>query len=196
MEPNYQVDEQSFSDKLKSNIIELIEFVAIVAAILMTIRVFAAEPHRVSGSSMIPNFHDGDYIITNKLAKSSSSLQRGEVIILENPSDKNQVFIKRVVGLPGEKVKLLNGKVYLNNEALEEKYLPEDLSSPGESFLKEGEEVIVPENNYFVMGDNRSNSSDSREWGFLQKDLVVGQALLRYWPVNKAGLISIGEKSN
>lgn len=196
MEPNYQVDEPNFGTKLRNNIIELIEFVAIVFAILMAIRVFAAEPHKVSGSSMVPNFHDGDYIITNKLAVKMSDPVSGEVVILQDPSDANKVFIKRVIGLPGETVKILNGKVYINSKLLEELYLPLDLQTPGGNFLKEGGEVTVPPGNYFVIGDNRGNSSDSREWGFLKKELIIGQAYFRYWPVDKAAIINTGVKSN
>ncbi len=196
MEPTYQVDEQSFGSKLKDNVIELIEFVAIVFAILMAIRFFAAEPHKVSGSSMVPNFHDGDYIITNKLAARFSEPKRGEVVILQDPLDTNKVFIKRVIGLPGETLKISGGLVYINNKLLEEPYLPTGLRTSGESYLKDSDEIIIPDGNYFVMGDNRSNSSDSREWGLLKKDLIIGQAFIRYWPLDKVTSISIGTKSN
>ncbi len=196
MEPEYQIEEEGFGTKLKNNIIELIEFVAIVFAILMAIRFFAAEPHKVSGSSMVPNFYDGDYIITNKLATRLNEPKRGEVIILHDPLDINKVFIKRVIGLPGETIKIRGGAVYLNNQQLEEPYLPANLSTSGENFLKEDNEITIPNGNYFVMGDNRDNSSDSRQWGYLKKDLIIGQAFLRYWPLDKATLINIGIKSN
>lgn len=196
MEPTYTVDEEGAGDKLRNNIIELIEFVAIIFAILMAIRVFAAEPHKVDGSSMIPNFHTGDMILTNKLAARFSDFKRGEVIVLQDPLNASKVFIKRVIGLPDETLKLSDGKIYINGQLIDEPYLPSGLLTPGQNFLKNGEEVTVPEGNFFVMGDNRNNSSDSREWGFLKKDLVIGQALLRYWPINQAALISVGSKSN
>lgn len=189
-------EDQSFSSKLKSNIIELIEFVAIMAAILVVIRFFVAEPHKVSGSSMVPNFHDQDFIITNKLAVKIGDLKRGEVIILTNPRNKDQVFIKRIIGLPGERLRLLNGVVYINVQPLEEPYLPANLKTPGESFLQEGEEVVIPDGQYFVMGDNRVASSDSREFGPIGRNLIIGQAFLRYWPLNQLGFISIGESSD
>lgn len=194
MDQTYQ--DESFGSKLKSNIIELIEFIAIMAAILVVIRFFVAEPHKVSGSSMVPNFHDADFIITNKLAVKLGGLERGEVIILTNPRNNDQVFIKRIIGLPGERVRLLNGLVYLNGKPLSEPYLPQDIKTPGESFLQDGEEVVVPNNQYFVMGDNRTASSDSREFGPISKELIIGQAFLRYWPLNQLGFISIGEDSN
>jgi signal peptidase I len=189
-------EDQSFSSKLKSNIIELIEFIAIMAAILVVIRFFVAEPHKVSGNSMVPNFHDKDFIITNKLATKVGELKRGEVVILTNPRNSDQVFIKRIIGMPGERVKLLNGMVFINGLPLPEPYLPNGLKSPGESFLQEGEEVVIPNGQYFVMGDNRVASSDSREFGPISKELIIGQAFLRYWPLNQLGFISIGVSSN
>lgn len=196
IEPTYQVDKPSSLDNLKNNIVELIEFIAIVFAILMIIRVFVAEPHRVSGSSMVPNFHDADYIITNKLAGRLSTPVRGEVVILHDPLDQSKVFIKRIVGLPAETIKISDGKVYINNQLLEEPYLSQDVITRGQNFLHEGDVQTIPEGNYFVMGDNRGNSSDSRDWGFLNKNLIIGQAFLRYWPLDKIMLITIGSKSS
>jgi len=194
---NYQVDEPSLGTKFKDSLIELIQFIAIVASILMIIRVFIAEPHKVSGSSMVPNFHDKDYIITNKLSTRFSIPQRGEVIILKNPRNtENEVFIKRVVGLPGETLKLLNGQVYINGNLLKEPYLATGLQTNGEGFLKDGGEVYIPEGKYFVMGDNRRNSSDSRDFGLLNKELIIGQAFFRYWPLDKIILIPVGAVSN
>lgn len=199
MDPNsteyYGQEEQSTGDKLKSGIIDLIEFIAIVAAVLIVLRFFVAEPHKVSGSSMVPNFHDGDYIITNKVALKTSQPKRGEVIILQNPRNTDQVFIKRVIGLPGEKVKISGGHVYIDGEVLDEPYLPQGLATHGESFLSEGEEISVPEGQYFVIGDNRGGSSDSREWGPVNFPLIIGQAWLRYWPIQKFGLIQLGKPS-
>lgn len=196
-QPSYQVDEPGLGTKFKNSLIELIQFVAIVASILMIIRVFIAEPHKVSGSSMVANFHNGDYIITNKLATRMSLPVRGEVIILKNPRNpENEVFIKRVVGLPGETLKISNGKVYINGKLLQEPYLPPDLETNGEGFLRDGDEVNIPADNYFVMGDNRRNSSDSRDFGLLKKELIIGQAFLRYWPLDKMMFITIGQKSN
>lgn len=188
-------DEESTGDKIKNNIFELIQFIAVAGAILVILRFFVAEPHRVSGSSMVPNFHDGDYIITNKLPTRFDSFQRGEVVILENPRNNDQVFIKRVIGLPGEKVTIFNGAVYINGQPLLETYLPQGLKTPGGSYLSEGEEIVVPDDQFFVIGDNRSGSSDSREWGPVQKKLLIGQAWLRYWPLNKFTLIQINKSS-
>lgn len=193
---DFDQEGQSFGDKLKNNLVELIEFIAIIGAILVVIRFFVAEPHKVSGSSMVPNFHDGDYIITNKVATQLSNPQRGEVIILKNPRNMDQVFIKRVIGLSGDRVMVNGGKVYLNGRLLPEPYLPLGTRTYGGAYLTEGEELTVPEGRFFVMGDNRGGSSDSREWGTLGKDLIVGQAWLRYWPPQQFTLIQIDKPSS
>lgn len=195
MEPEY-TDEESWSSRIKNNLIELVEFIAIVGAILIVVRFFVAEPHKVSGNSMVPNFHDGDYIITNKLAATISDLQRGEVVILKNPRNTDQVFIKRIIGLPGEQVKISEGQIVLNNRPLSEPYLPPGTKTQGGTFLAEGEEITIQEGQYFVVGDNRGGSSDSREWGPIKKELIIGQAWLRYWPPQKLTLIKIDNPSD
>lgn len=188
-------EEPTFWSKLKDGLIDLIEFIAIVGALFVIIRFFIAEPHKVSGSSMVPNFHDGDYIITNKLTTRFGNPARGEVIILQNPRNTSQDFIKRIIGLPGEKIKVENGKVYIDGQTLYEPYLTSNTITQGGAFLADGEEMTVPDNQYFVMGDNRSGSSDSREWGPVTYQLIVGQAWVRYWPLKNGSLIKIDQPS-
>lgn len=185
----YYGEEESIFTKLKNHLIELIEFVAIVGAIVVVIHFFVAEPHKVSGKSMFPTFHDGDYLITNKLHTRFSQIKRGEVIIFENPKNKEQDFIKRVLGLPNDKIKIQGGQLFINGKLVDESYLPKDTQTFVESFMDEGEEITVSENSYFVIGDNRGGSSDSREFGPVPKELIVGQAWIRYWPPKQFGLI-------
>lgn len=195
--PEYYGEEKlSFWANFKNNFAEAVEFIAVLAAIFIFIRLIVAEPHKVSGSSMIPNFHDGDYLITNKLATKMSEPARGEVIILKNPRDNNVVFIKRVIGLPKDKIMVRDGKVYVNDREISEPYLPAGTITHGQSYLQEGVEILTPEDQYFVMGDNRGGSSDSREWGPVQKYLIIGQAYLRYWPIQKFTIIKTREVSN
>lgn len=193
---NYGIEEETFFTKLKNNIIELIEFTAIVGAILIVIRFFAAEPHKVSGNSMLPNFHNGDYIITNKLSLRFGPPERSQVIILQNPRNPNEDFIKRVIALPNEHIKVSEGKVYINNQELQEPYLPSGLKTQGGAFLGENEEITIPDNQYFVMGDNRGGSSDSREWGPIKLNLIIGEALVRYWPPQTFAVIRPNNPSN
>lgn len=182
-------EELSFWDKTKAHLIDLFIFVAVVSSIILVVHKFVAEPHKVSGSSMVPNFKDGDFIITNKIATNFYSLHRGEIIIFTSPRDASKVFIKRIIALSQDKIRIQNGKVYLNDKQINEPYLPAGTNTPTQGYLSEGEEILIPDNQYFVIGDNRGASSDSREWGPAKKELIIGQAWLRYWPINKLGII-------
>lgn len=188
MDPNLPQQEESFWDKFKGGFLDLLEFVVIVGVIVLAVHYFIAEPHLVSGSSMLPNFHDGEYIITDKLSLNlKAPIKRNQVVVFKSPrpKDENKIFIKRVIGLPGEKVRLQGGQIYINGQVLDQPYLPTNsLTSPGD-FLAESEEIVVPDGQYFVMGDNRASSSDSREWGSISKKALVGKAWLRYWPVSQ-----------
>ncbi len=138
---------------------------------------------------MEPNFHDGEFILTDKLSYRFSPPQRGDVIIFQAPINPDQDFIKRVIALPGEKVKVEKGHVYIDGRQLSETYLPaQTIVNPG-AFIREGQQITVERDNYFVLGDNRNHSSDSREWGLVPKKDLVGKAFLRYWPLNKLGLL-------
>lgn len=171
-----------------SKIIEFIQTLVVFAAIGTAIYLFIAQPHKVSGSSMFPTFHSGDYIITNKLSYRFGDPQRGQVVVFKNPREESQDFIKRIIGLPGERVKIQNGNLYINGERLKESYLNSNITTSPGAFLKEGEGVIVPEGRYIVMGDNRLASSDSREWGFVTKEEFIGKSFFRYWPITAIGV--------
>ncbi len=188
-----QNNQKTLGDRFRGSFAELLEFVAIILVLWVIIHYFIAEPHQVSGSSMFPNFKDHDLIITNKLPNHFGEYVRGEVIVFQNPRDASEDYIKRVIGMPGEKLKIMNGHVYINDELLPEPYLGSDVITQTRGFMSEGEEVVVPGDSLFVMGDNRPGSSDSREWGPLKKDLIIGQAWVRYWPFNKFQILEIGQ---
>lgn len=179
-------------------IVDVMETVIIALSIFVIVYFFAFQPHEVSGHSMdgIANFQDGQYILTNKISYKFSEPQRSDVIIFNSPVRKGEAYIKRIIGLPGEKVMISDNKVYIYNNdhpdgiVLDESaYLDPFVVTNVESFMKEGEVVEVPENHYFVMGDNRPHSSDSREWGFVPKDSIKGKSYFRYWPANQMSLI-------
>jgi signal peptidase I len=151
------------------------------------------QPHKIKGASMEPNFPDGEYLLTDKLSYRFREPKRGEVIVFEAPRTNGEEFIKRIIGLPGENVSVRNGSVYINNKKLDEQYLNNSVLTGSGSFLTEGKQIIVPENNYFVLGDNRSASSDSRMWGFVSKDKITGRAFVTYWPPPEVGLIHAAE---
>lgn len=151
-----------------------------LASIMTLVYLFVAQPHKVSGQAMAPNYQDGQYFITSKLAYRSENPQHGDVIVLKNPKDEAQDFLNRVIGLPGEEVKIQDCKVYINGNALDESYLPQNTCTRAGDFLQEGASVTVPADNYLVMGDNRDHSSDSRMWGFVPRKNIIGKFWIRY----------------
>lgn len=173
---------------LRTHIVELFQTLVVFAAIGTAIYWLIAQPHKVSGSSMFPNFKDGDYIITDKVTYRLSEPTRGDIIVFKNPRDESQDFIKRIIAVPGDRIKVSSGKVYLNGKLLDEPYLNDQIVTNSGSFMKEGEEVEISPNHFIVLGDNRSHSSDSREWGFIQMNEIIGKVFFRYWPANEIGL--------
>lgn len=139
---------------------------------------------------MLPNFENGEYLLTNKLTYRFNQPKRGDIIIFKAPNNEKYDYIKRIVALPGEKISLKNGKIYINDILLDESnYLPENIYTKGSHFLPEEGELVTPEEQYFVIGDNRPHSSDSREWGYIPTKNIIGKAWLRYWPPSGFGFI-------
>lgn len=181
---NLQQPQSSFT----SNVVEFIQTLVIFAAIATVIYLFIAQPHKVSGPSMYPTFQDGDYIISDKVTYDFASPKRGDVIVFKDPQDTSLDFIKRVIGLPGDTVELVNGKVYVNQQQIQESYIASTIVTTGNSFLPDNQEITVPANDYFVLGDNREVSSDSRSWGYVPKNEIIGRVILRYWPPSEFGI--------
>lgn len=177
--------EKEGKNPLKEEVIEFIQTFAVFAAIGLVVYKFIAQPHRVDGISMIPNFQDANLIITDKVTYHFREPKRGEIIVFQNPKKVTEDFIKRIIALPGDKIKIEKSKIYVNDKELDENYLPEGTITEGKTTIKEGQELTVPENSYIVMGDNRMKSSDSREWGYIYRNEIVGRVLLRYWPVTE-----------
>lgn len=178
-------------EMLKRGIAAIFDFlqgIVAVAAVLVMVYLFIMSPQEISGSSMEPNFHDHEYILTNKVIFRFIDPKRGDVVIFKSPKNKDIDYIKRIIGLPGEKVMLSGGKYYINDNMLDEPY---DYNKPvfGGSFLRENQPIEVPAGSYFVSGDNRPGSSDSREFGCIAKEEFIGQAFFRYWPVSNLGVI-------
>ena len=146
--------------------------------------VFLYQPVRVEGTSMLPVLEDQDRLFINKMAFRVGEVQRGDVVVFEYPRDHTKSYIKRVIGLPGDRVKIDHGRVIVNGRALSEPYVParftDDRSQP---------EMVIPQDEFFVMGDHRSISSDSREFGPVDRQLIYGKAAFVYWPVDQAGVV-------
>lgn len=187
--PNYR-EEKSFFDRLGGYFIEFIETVVVFVAIFFMIYLFVAQFHKVSGNSMIPTFHNGDYIITEKVSYRFGTPKRGDIIVLKNPKDESQDFIKRIIALPHDTMRLENNTIFVNDVATNETYLPAGTKTEDGSFLSEGQTIRAGPNQYFVMGDNREHSSDSREWGGVTKKEIIGKTFFRYWPPQSIGFVN------
>jgi signal peptidase I len=182
-----------FFQRLGAFFLDIIEVIVFAIAIFLFIYLLVMQPHRIKGSSMEPNFHDGEYLLSDKITYRLREPGRGDVIVFEAPGANGDEFIKRIIGVPGDKITLKSGSVYVNNQLLNEDYIPQDVSTNPGAFLREGTEVTVPEDYYFVLGDNRSFSSDSRAWGFVTKTKITGKAWFIYWPPEQFGTIHSAE---
>lgn len=171
-------------------LLDTIQTLLLAAAFFLVVYVFLFRPFQVSGESMYPNFLDKQYVLTNIVSLHFSKPKLGDVIVFQSPTDSEKDFIKRVIGVFGDTVMVRDGNVYLNGKLLDEsKYLKDTVKTYGGSFLGEGQSASVPQNQYLVLGDNRSYSSDSREWGFVPEKSIIGESLFIYWPVNQMGLV-------
>lgn len=160
---------------------ELIRFTLTIVLIVVPIRLFVAKPFIVSGASMEPTFTDKEYLIVDELSYHFRAPERGEVIVFRPPQDKQKYYIKRIIGLPGETVRIKDNEVFISRNGLEQKilepYITETFRADTELSLGAGE--------YFVLGDNRSVSHDSRSWGVLPEDLITGRAFVRLYPLDR-----------
>jgi signal peptidase I len=180
----------SFFKKLGTIFLDILETVVIALAIFVIIYLFLFQPHQVRGNSMYPNFHDADYLLTDKISYRLNEPKKGDVVIFVAPKNEEYDYIKRIVALPGEEVSINESdQVLVNNQIINEPFLAGDIKTYGGNFLEIGKTITVPEDQYFVLGDNRSHSSDSRDWGFVPKENLVGKAWFRYWPLERMGLV-------
>jgi len=181
MHDDTQQHESFFKDIVKFSILALL--------IVIPIRFFIAQPFIVSGASMEPTFASGEYLIVDQLTYRFETPQRGEVVIFKYPKDPSKYFIKRVIGLPGETIRIEGSNIYIENEEhpsgylLTEPYL--DDANAGPTSMT----ITLASDQYFVMGDNRRASSDSRIWGPLPQENIVGRAFLRLLPVRHYGVL-------
>jgi len=159
-------------------------------AVFLVIYFFVARPFQVSGDSMYPTYKDREYIFTNILGIKLGHISRDDVIVFKAPIEDNKDFIKRVIGLPGDTVELKDGFVYVNSKKLDESsYLAEDVRTYGGTYLADFVEKKIPAGSIFVLGDNRTASSDSREWGLLQESAIIGKSFFVYWPISEAHFV-------
>lgn len=176
--------------RLGAFFLDILEVIVFAVGIFFFVYLLIMRPHKIKGQSMDPNFPDGEYLLTQKVSYYLRDPQRGDVVVFQPPKSVSETdeFIKRVIGLPGDKVSVRGGRVYVNGKLLDEEYLKNVYTSEG-AFLEEGAEYTVPDGQYFVMGDNRPHSSDSRSWGPITKKEMSGKAWLVYWPPKLSGLV-------
>ncbi|MFP3896430.1 MAG: signal peptidase I [Anaerolineales bacterium] len=169
---------------VKSWLRELVESVLPALIIVLVINVFLAQATRVEGQSMEPNLHDNQRLIIEKVSYRFRSPERGDIVVLRPPQQSSEPLIKRVVGLPGETLEIHDGRVYVDGELADEPYL----NQPTWGAL---DPILIPEEHVFVMGDNRRASNDSRAFGVVAFDDIIGRAWVRYWPPAEIGPIAI-----
>ena len=175
-----------YAKKVGVLIFEVVKVVLISLAIILPVRMFLIQPFYVEGASMEPSFYDKEYLIINEITYRFNEPQRGEVIVFKYPKNPRQYYIKRIIGLPGETIEIRDGQVHINNEILGDEYI-ELLSSDNRKT------VVLGDNEYFVLGDNRSNSSDSRLFGPLKEKYIIGKVWFRGWPLERISTFNLPE---
>lgn len=175
--------------RLGAFFLDILEVVVFAIAIFLFIYLLVLQPHKIKGDSMQPNFPNGEYLLTDKVSYRFGEPERGDVVVFEPPGSDGEEYIKRIIGLPGEEVSVKGGRVYIDGAILAESYLSETLRTSGAAFLNDNATANIPAGKYFVLGDNRIASSDSRMWGFVEKDKITGRAWIIYWPPPNVGLV-------
>src|SRR2546430_12139080 len=153
-------------------------------AISAFIIIFLYQPVKVEGTSMMPSLEDQERIFVNKFVYRLEPIERGDVVVFRYPRDPSKSYIKRVIGMAGDRIRIDGGQVYVNNQAVDEAYVP-----PAYADSRSYPETVVPQNSYFVLGDHRSMSNDSRDFGPVNQSYIYGKAVFGYWPVDKLGRV-------
>src|SRR3989338_3229781 len=188
--PNYLDEDLSLGKQILIFGWEVFKVVVISLAIIIPVRYFLIKPFYVKGASMEPNFHDYEYLIIDEITYRLNEPQRGDVVVFKYPFATREYFIKRIIALPDERIEISNGKIHIYNKdnpegiVLEEKYLPLGTITPGQI------DVILSPSEYYLLGDNRPSSLDSRAFGPLERKYIVGRTLLRGWPLSRFGLLA------
>lgn len=174
--------------------LDIAETLTIGASFFLIVYLFFMQPHQVNGRSMFPTFSSGDYLLTNKVSYRVGEPEKGDVVVFHAPEEASCPtgtgcdFIKRILAVPGDTVAVRDNGVYVNGERLNETYIPDDYQTLPGKFI-EGRTATMGPDEYFVVGDNREFSSDSRVWGPISKSDIVGKAFFRYWPANQMGSV-------
>jgi signal peptidase I len=183
-----------FIRAIASFFVDIFETLMIALVIFLVVYALILEPHQVNGQSMEPNFQSGDYVLTDKVSYKIGEPKRGDVVVFQAPPAANCPtgtgceFIKRIIGLPHETVEIINNQYVINSVPLVEDYLPTSINTDAGQYLGSGA-ITLGADEYFVSGDNRPYSSDSRSWGPITKSMIEGRSFFRYWPSTSVGVI-------
>lgn len=180
--PPYAPAEATSFWKEAGSFLRDLTFSVLIAVLVI---VFVVQPVRVEGTSMLPRLHDGERIFVNKFVYRFEKIERGDIVVFWWPNDPSKSFIKRVIGLPGETVSVRDGVVYINGEPFDERYLDGIYHRRHDHM----QPVFVKDHHFFVMGDNRDASNDSRVWGLVPEKYIYGKAMFRYWPLESVGAV-------
>lgn len=175
-------------------ILDFVQSIVLAMSVFVLLYLFVAQPNEVKGNSMLPNFVNGELLLTDKLTYQFSDPKRGEVVVFKAPpsepcAEDECEYIKRVMAVSGDRVMVAGGQVFLNGKPLSQDFLPKDYVTVAGGYLTEEVERVIPAGQYLCMGDNRSHSRDGREFGPIKKELIVGRAFFKYWPLKAIGLV-------
>jgi len=168
-------------------VMEILETIVFVGSLFIVVYLFVIQPNQIKGASMEPTFQDGNYIFTSKVTYKLRKPVRGDVVVFYAPRNPELEYIKRIIGVPGDTVMIAGGEVYVNGVQLKEPYISDKTAITLTGSLAENQPITVEPDQYFVMGDNRPRSSDSREFGPIPASSIVGQVFYRYFPVDEMG---------
>lgn len=167
---------------------DALETIAFVGSMYVVVYLFLFFPSSVQGASMEPTLHTGNRIVVSRVAYKMGEIQRGDIVVVISPKNPDVEYVKRAIGLPGDKILFSDGKVYINDDLLEEPYINTQTNTWDGFYAKENVPIMIPDDMIFVMGDNRPRSSDSREFGPVPLTSIVGKATILYYPQFKIGL--------
>ena len=173
------------SPRQKSFLRDTLEIV-FLALVLYVVIQYAVQTVHVLGSSMYATLHDNDLLVASKISYKLHPPQRGDIVVFKPPDEASRDFIKRIIALPGERIHITNSVVYINGKVLREPYLPEKWTY-NNNWPASGQDQLIPPDQYFVMGDNRNHSSDSRTFGTIELNSILGKAEIRIWPLGELG---------
>lgn len=171
-------------------VMDVLETIVFIGSLFIVVYLFILQPNQIKGASMEPTFISGEYILTSKITYKFRSMHRGDIIVFKSLQNPNIDYIKRIIGLPGDKIMIHNGEVFVNDRKIDEPYINNITNVWERGYSKDDVPITVPDGTLFVMGDNRNRSSDSREFGPVPVDNIIGHVFYRYFPVTKMGSIN------